>query len=505
MFREDLKKNTPTESLDRNKLPEQSQKATLAVDKNRAEAATQKPVVIAESSPDRQRDRVKLADQTTAEQALNAAEMNRLMKDQINELRQPAAEEKTTSRRKKSASESREKVTKRAKRADNAAQIFRVGHKANQSLVVEEQHDTNPSSSSRRVNLEEPIKLETAPGDTTYYPPAEDILPVAQEVFSVFDEETPPLAPQPNAQASTQVSEAVSQDQSGHDRLFDFQELEPSIDEIEPYATDGRPLKIFYEGEEPLVAKEALPHSTDLAEAGILPRYEAIFDYEVMDTFEQLLELVYGELGKIHTPELEQHAELIDDQVILINPETPESIEPNAFEEFVASIAKPEVIPDLGTIMTSANEQTLEETLMQLSLYLTETSPDSENPPVIQKTLKDLAELLSRSSSDNATEEKKMVITPELAQQLLTLLRAVGYDNPQEVLLAFVKQHDFEFLLQAIRYLSQLCNDDDRKELLYKQATITASKSDESLTARLGGAILSLMTRFKIPEVAVSD
>jgi hypothetical protein len=119
--------------------------------------------------------------------------------------------------------------------------------------------------------------------------------------------------------------------------------------------------------------------------------------------------------------------------------------------------------------------------------------------------LKNLAELLSRSSSDDSAEAEKVTITPELTQQLLTLLQVVGYDNPREVLLAFVKQHDFEFLLQAIRHLSQLFNDDDRQELLHKQATIIALTSDEPLTARLGKAILSLMTRFKVSEVAISD
>jgi hypothetical protein len=436
-----------------------------------------------------------LADQITVKQASHMAEIHRLMKDQIEELKRPAAEEKS-SRRGEPARKAREEVTRRTNRVDNTTRILRVEHGASQPVIVEKQPATDSSGDSRRVDLEEPIKLESIPGNTAHYPLPEDILPVT--------EETPIAALRPNAQTPTQVPEAVDQDQLEPDGLFDFQELEPSIDEIEPYSSDGQPLEIFYEGEEPSVADEALPHSTGLTEAGALPQHEAIFDNEVIDTSEQLVELVYGELAEIPASGLEQHAELIDDQVIFMDPEAPESIEPNAFEELVASIAELETTPDLDTIMASANEQTLEETLVQLSLYLTETSQDSEQP-ILQQTLKSLGELLSSSSSDNETEEKKLVITPELTQQLLTLLRAVGYDNPQEVLVAFIKQYNFEFLLQAIRYLSQLCNDDSRQELLHKQATIIALTSDEPLTARLGRAILSLMTRFKVSEVAISD
>ncbi len=375
-------------------------------------------------------------------------------------------------------------------------------------MAVEELPAINkPFADSRYAAIEEPAKPEAITGDTAHYPLPEAMLPATVAISGVFDEATLVAAPQPNAQASTQEPEGAGQDQPELDSLFDFQELQPSIDEIEPYAADVDPLQPFYE-DEPLVTEEALLRSTDLAEVVVLSQPETVFDDEVMDTFEQLLEFVYGELAEIYTPELEQHAEsaeLIDNQVIFMNPETPEPIEPNAFEEFVASFPKPEVTPDLDTIVAEANEQTLEETLVQLSLYLAEVPPDAGNPPVIQKTLRELAELVSRNSNDDETGKEKVAFTPELTQKLLTLLRAVGYDNPQDVLLTFVKEHDFEFLLQAIRHLSQLCNDDDRKELLHVQAIITPSESDESVTNRLGKAILSLMTRFKVPEVAISD
>ena len=430
-----------------------------------------------------------------------------MMKDQIDELQQTAeVEEETASQRQEPARKVRKEVTRSIKRIDNAAQVLQVEHWDNQPVAVEELPAINkPFADSRYAAIEEPAKPEAITGDTAHYPLPEAMLPATVAISGVFDEATLVAAPQPNAQASTQEPEGAGQDQPELDSLFDFQELQPSIDEIEPYAADVDPLQPFYE-DEPLVTEEALLRSTDLAEVVVLSKPETVFDDEVMDTFEQLLELVYGELAEIYTPELEQHAEsaeLIDNQVIFMNPETPEPIEPNAFEEFVASFPKPEVTRDLDTIVAEANEQTLEETLVQLSLYLAEVPPDAGNPPVIQKALRGLAELVSRSG-DNVAEAEKVAITPELTLKLLTLLRVVGYDNPQEVLLAFVKEHDFEFLLSAIRHLYQLC-DDDRKELLPMQAIITSSKSVEPLTARLGKAILSLTTRFKVPEVAISD
>lgn len=427
---------------------------------------------------------------------MHTAEMHRLMQDQIDELEQPAAveEEKTASRRQEPAIKTRKEATRSIKRIDNPVQVLRVEHWDTKPVIVEEQPSAEkPSPDYNHVDLKEPIKLDAIPSGIDQYHLLENISPATTDISNVFEAETP-----------TQVPEAAGQDESELDRLFDFQELDPSIYEIEPYASDGRLLESLYE-EEPLMTEKVLPHSTDLVEPGVLPEPEAIFDDEVMDTFEQLMELVYGEMAEIPASGIEQHTELIDDQVIFIDPETPEPIEHNAFEEFVASIVRPEVSPDLDTIMSSANEQTLEETLVQLSLFLIETSQDTERPPVIQKTLRELAELVSRNSNDYETGKEKVAFTPELTQKLLTLLRAVGYDNPQDVLLTFVKEHDFEFLLQAIRHLSQLCNDDDRKELLHVQTIITPPKSDEPLTARLGKAILSLVIRFKVPEVAISD
>ncbi len=402
------------------------------------------------AAPMHRLDKIQPVDQTTSEEAWHVTEIHRLIGDQIDKLQQPAETGgKAAAQRQEPALVTREKVIPRIETADAADRMHIVEYRDNQSVVAEEQNTANkPVAAHDHADPEEPIKFKAAPGDTAWPTLAEDIRPVTVEISSVFDDPTPVFTLQPDAPAPAQMLEAIVLDQPEADRLSDFQELESSIDEVEPY-TD-------------------IP---GLVEARGLPQHEAIFDDEVMDTFEQLIELVYVEVATIPSSGIEQPLKLLEGQAILTRPEVPEPIEPNIFEEFVASITKPKDIPDLDTIMTSANEQTLEETLVQLSLYLTETGQDSESPPVIQKTLRNLAELLSGDGSDDTVEKDKLSITPELTQQLLTLLRAVGYDSPQEVILAFVKEHNFEFLVAAIRHLSQLC-DNDRHELLHIQSAL---------------------------------
>ena len=342
----------------------------------------------------------------------------------------------------------------------------------------------------------EPLKTVVPLIDTAPSPLPEAIVPPAAEVvevFEVFDEETPPAALWPDEPVIMPAPEVAGQD-SLEIGLFDYQAIEPPAVQAEPDTFAGEPAALGLSYGPELVADEVLPYDADRAEAAAVEPAEAapaVFDNEVLDTFEQLLELAYADRAEPPAPGPEPRAELPADQAVPLDPEAPAPIAPNIFEDFVVSHAKPEAAPAIETIIAAANEQPLEETFVQLSFYLAETPSDAEHP-VLRKTLQELAELVSPDSDDAALEEE-VAITPQLTQQLLTLLRAVGYDNPREVLLAFVQERNFEFLVQAVRHLSQLCNDDNRHELLHKQAAMLVATSDASLAARLGGAILSLI------------
>lgn len=286
------------------------------------------------------------------------------------------------------------------------------------------------------------------------------------------------------------------------------------------YTSESTPVEFFdpYDPAIPPGEEIVIPQDMHL-EADILSNDEMVFDEEVMDTFEQLLMLIRleeeeeapladWELGETALPD----EMFISDEISLLSQELAEAIqavEINVFEEFVMAKDPPDESPDIETVVLEANYQPLEETLAQLSFYLAETAeteateaPRDGKSTAIREALRDLAEILPPAAGPNyAGQAEKPAITPEMTQKLLVLLRAVGYDEPGEVLIGFIKQHGFEFLLQAIRYLYQLSDDTNRQEFLSSKAVdFTSKDADEPLTARIGRAI---MRRLFLPDPAI--
>jgi len=238
---------------------------------------------------------------------------------------------------------------------------------------------------------------------------------------------------------------------------------EPIVHEEAVLTTSNQDLEIVY-GNEALLSEADAAVIIDMAEVGAWEHEEVIFDDEVLETFADLM--------------------------VLLDPEAGESIVTNLFEEFIADEGRPEVVTDIETIIAGANKQPLEETLVQVSFSLVETSSQDYDLSNLESVLKDVMEELGQDSTDSVIEGAEQVITPELTQKLLVLLRAVGYEDPREVLVDFVSQHSLEFLLQAIRYLYQLL-DDDRRELSPRlSVNLSSLRADDALGARVGRAIL---------------
>lgn len=254
-----------------------------------------------------------------------------------------------------------------------------------------------------------------------------------------------------------------------------------------------------------LPSEEVIPQETDLAEANVLLADEAVFDDEVMAAFEQLAGLIHMEREEVSLAATEPYEIFTQDMVIFLNQETAEPIEadePNVFEEFLMSKPRPENSPDIDTIVADANNRSLEETFVELSFFLAEAAEETDDISVeataIKEALKAVIEALPGDNVNYVDGEEKTAITPEFTQKLLVLLEAVGYDEPQEVLIEFVKQHDFEFLLQAIRYLHQLADDSSRQEFLPSRAlNFKATNIDEPLITRLGQAIIRYFFMYK--------
>jgi hypothetical protein len=188
----------------------------------------------------------------------------------------------------------------------------------------------------------------------------------------------------------------------------------------------------------------------------------------------------------------------VQDAIVSLNPESIGPITPNLFEEFILTKVQPEEVPDLESVIASANDQPLEETLMQFTFSLSETSQDPAQPSIVS-AIKDVVETLKQGTADPITAEAEPVITPELTQKLLILLRAVGYENPREVLVDFISHHSLEFLLQAIQYLYQLLNDDNRRELSPKlSVNLSSLQAADSFSSRLGKDIVHYFFLYKI-------
>jgi hypothetical protein len=266
---------------------------------------------------------------------------------------------------------------------------------------------------------------------------------------------------------------------------------------------------------------------------GVLDMNEA-FDDEVMETFERLRELVDAadedeeeEAGTVPPAGVDPADRPEPEWAADLKAETPRPVQPETFEELVRVEAEAGEKPgDIEELTSDAAGRPLEETFARLALYLAEsdkavrdsdgtapqaaeTTEAAETAQVIEEALRSVAELLpARSAAELADKdeksEEKPRVTPELTLKLLTLLRAVGYDRPEEVLLELIRRHSFEFLAQAVHYLYRLCDDDNRWELARSTRSLIIPEPALPLTTRLGKSIIALLTVPRIPETAVA-
>ncbi len=163
----------------------------------------------------------------------------------------------------------------------------------------------------------------------------------------------------------------------------------------------------------------------------------------------------------------------------------------NVFADFLDIQPESEETIDIETIVTNANEQPLEETFAQLIELLEGGSFDSTD---VMSAIKDFSKAFAYSNREHSTEREELLVTPAITQKLLDLLRAIGYENPQEALLGLISRHDLEFLVQAMRYLAQLANPDNQHEFLRSNpVSHTFKYVIEPAATRLGRSILLLI------------
>ncbi|MDB5164571.1 MAG: hypothetical protein JWL89_197 [Candidatus Saccharibacteria bacterium] len=251
---------------------------------------------------------------------------------------------------------------------------------------------------------------------------------------------------------------------------------------------------------EQLIPQEAPPLSQEFTPIETLPQQiefvitppeQLAFNAEVMDTFERLRTLLAAESESISTaeePTLTATSEITVDS-------KPES----RFEAFILALPVTKERPTVESIQEVANERSLEETLAQLAVCIaekTEDMKDSEDAVIIIQLIQEISEELNRLEALAKTEtSEQSFLTPEITQKLLQLLRALGYQKPQEALTQFVEKYDFELLVHSVKYLHQLVDDENRPEFLSpKLSTHITASNDESVIQRLGKTIFNFVT-----------
>lgn len=222
---------------------------------------------------------------------------------------------------------------------------------------------------------------------------------------------------------------------------------------------------------------------------------ELLFEPETIETFQQLTALITDkEAYEITPPDTEQ---VVADTSMEFETRTYiEMLVAVDFENFIASQpAAEEPLPlTLEVIQEQANQHPLEQTLVQLSIYLSEL--DETGLGVLAPVIKDIEKLLPACYvyKETTRSELKPHITPEMIEKLLALLRILGYQNPREALMSCVSRYNLVFLLQALEYISQLNNVENKKDFLITSAT-SISADDGIIQLRLGKLLFGLIAK----------
>jgi hypothetical protein len=163
-----------------------------------------------------------------------------------------------------------------------------------------------------------------------------------------------------------------------------------------------------------------------------------------------------------------------------------------SLEGFEQKIDGFEIPPSLHAIKQQAEEQPLEVTLIELASYVKLEVKDRIDDSILD-VLQRLDDALIASGMTGRELPPDWQLTPEITRQLLTLIAEIGYEDSPRVLTEFVTRHDMEFLVQAVRLLTQLANEDNQQEFLqYKPRLHNLTANVEPAVARWGRAIFGL-------------
>ncbi len=154
----------------------------------------------------------------------------------------------------------------------------------------------------------------------------------------------------------------------------------------------------------------------------------------------------------------------------------------------------------LGEVLQQADKQGLEQTFAQLAEVLENNLPtadDQEEYLELTNVLSAIQEELSVCMvSNEETGEVALKVTPELIQQLVALVKFLGYEHPKEVITSLIELYGMAFLIEALQYLCDLNNPINQIEFFRGQTAISASNNTGSnLHLRIGKVLLRLIVK----------
>lgn len=174
----------------------------------------------------------------------------------------------------------------------------------------------------------------------------------------------------------------------------------------------------------------------------------------------------------------------------------------NVFEAYVATqqeavIAEP---LSLQEIQDQAATRLLEETFVQLAVHLSEESLLDVNEATTYQIIDEIAALCEISSEVQPTDS--IELTVELTEKVIALVRSLGYENPEEVMVAYAEAHGTDFLLQTIMYLCRLQAQANR-EFAQSSSRVLLPQADP-VWQRFARVLLRFMTQQTEQELSLT-
>jgi hypothetical protein len=236
---------------------------------------------------------------------------------------------------------------------------------------------------------------------------------------------------------------------------------------------------------------EAVPESQQVNAYSMSEQLAPPFEAETVQTYLEIMSVINYDVVKPDAPESPPDPNYTSSsETVYEIPTKVFTLPTQDFENFVANMPDPEEISTIEAIKEQIDKKPLEEILVLLAKNLPEIG-DEPTQEVISAILRDIESELPNCFDLREGEKPRPHITPELTEKAITLLRHLGYENPGEILVVFVKQHSLDFLLQALQYLC-LTDENRRMELLLVSARLS---DDNPPRLHLIKAVYNLISR----------